>query len=379
MEGLGEYRREIDRIDRELTELFEERMNLALKIAQYKKDNNLAVLQSGREDEVLEKAVSNLKNKDYSAEIKSFLNATMEISRSLQSRKISEGIEQEKKVIQREEIKFDVKVGFPGVRGSFSEEALLKFFGEDSDRISFDGFEDVFKAIETGEIKYGMLPIENSSTGAISDVYDLIQKYGFYIVGEESIKINQHLIGTDGTTVDSIKEVYSHPQGISQSSEFLKQHEDWKLIPFINTSTSAKLVHDLGDKSKVAIASKRAAKIYGLNIIKECINDQKNNSTRFVIISKDMEVSKDADKVSVVFSLENEVGFLYNLLRSFAENNINLIKIESRPIKGASWKYFLYVDFEGELDRKEAGKALKELEKDTAYFKLLGAYKNNIS
>lgn len=379
MEGLGEYRREIDRIDRELTELFEERMNLALKIAQYKKDNNLAVLQSGREDEVLEKAVSNLKNKDYSAEIKSFLNATMEISRSLQSRKISEGIEQEKKVIQREEIKFDVKVGFPGVRGSFSEEALLKFFGEDSDRISFDGFEDVFKAIETGEIKYGMLPIENSSTGAISDVYDLIQKYGFYIVGEESIKINQHLIGTDGTTVDSIKEVYSHPQGISQSSEFLKQHEDWKLIPFINTSTSAKLVHDLGDKSKVAIASKRAAKIYGLNIIKECINDQKNNSTRFVIISKDMEVSKDADKVSVVFSLENEVGFLYNLLRSFAENNINLIKIESRPIKGASWKYFLYVDFEGEVDRKEAGKALKELEKDTAYFKLLGAYKNNIS
>lgn len=379
MEGLGEYRKEIDRIDKELTELFEERMNFALKIARYKKDNNLAVLQNGREDEVLEKAVSNLKNKDYSEEIKSFLNSTMEISRNLQNRKISEDIKQEKRVIQREEIKFDVKVGFPGVRGSFSEEALLKFFGEDSDSISYDGFEDVFKAIETGEIKYGMLPIENSSTGAISDVYDLIQKYGFYIVGEESIKIDQHLIGTEGTTIDSIKEVYSHPQGISQSSEFLKQYESWKLIPFINTSTSAKLVQDLGDKSKVAIASKRAAKIYGLNIIKECINDQKNNSTRFVIISKDMKVSKDADKVSVVFSLENEVGFLYNLLRSFAENNINLIKIESRPIKGDSWKYFLYVDFEGELDRKEAAKALKELEKDTAYFKLLGAYKNNIS
>lgn len=379
MEGLGEYRKEIDRIDKELTELFEERMNFALKIAQYKKDNNLAVLQNGREDEVLEKAVSNLKNKDYSEEIKSFLNSTMEISRNLQNRKISEDTEQDKRVIQREEIKLDVKVGFPGVIGSFSEEALLKFFGEDSDSISYDGFEDVFKAIDTGEIEYGMLPIENSSTGAISDVYDLIQKYGFYIVGEESIKIDQHLIGTEGATIECIKEVYSHPQGISQSSEFLKQYESWKLIPFINTSTSAKLVRDLGDKSKVAIASKRAAKIYGLNIIKECINDQKNNSTRFVIISKEMKVSKDADKVSVVFSLENEVGFLYNLLRSFAENNINLIKIESRPIKGASWKYFLYVDFEGELDRKEAAKALKDLEKDTEYFKLLGAYKNNIS
>jgi len=378
MEGLAEYRKEIDRIDKELTSLFEERMNFALKIAQYKKENNIAILQNGREDEVLERAVSNLKNKDYSDEIKSFLTSTMEISRSLQNRKISADMDQQEKEIIREEINFNSKVGFPGVRGSFSEEALLKFFGEDSDSISYDGFEDVFKAIETGEIEYGMLPIENSSTGAISDVYDLIQKYGFYIVGEESIKIDQHLIGIEGAKLSEIKEVYSHAQGISQSSEFLKQYEKWALIPFINTATSAKLVRDLGDKSKAAIASMRAAKIYGLEIIKEGINDQKNNSTRFVVISKAMRVSKDADKVSVVFSLENEVGFLYNLLRSFAENNINLIKIESRPIKGDSWKYFLYADFEGTIDRKEAVKALKELEKDTAYFKLLGSYKNNI-
>jgi len=378
MEGLAEYRNEIDRIDKELTALFEERMNFALKIAQYKKDNNLAVLQNGREDEVLEKAVSNLKNKDYSEAIKSFLNSTMEISRNLQKSKISADKEQEELEIKREEIKLNSKVGFPGVRGSFSEEAALKFFGEGSDSISYDGFEDVFIAIETGEIKYGMLPIENSSTGAISDVYDLIQKYGFYIVGEESIKIDQHLIGLEGATLEDIKEVYSHAQGISQSSEFLKQYDEWKLIPFINTATSAKLVRDLGDKSKAAIASKRAAKIYGLNIIRESINNQKNNSTRFVIISKEMEVSKDADKVSVVFSLENEVGFLYKLLRSFVENNINLIKIESRPIKDAAWKYFLYVDFEGTIDRKETVKALNDLEKDTAYFKLLGAYKHNI-
>ena len=379
MEGLAQYRNKIDRIDKELTALFEERMNVALKIAQYKKDNNLAVLQNGREDEVLEKAVSNLKNKDYSEAIKSFLNSTMEISRNLQNNKISMGKEQEEIEIKTEEIKLSSKVGFPGVRGSFSEEATLKFFGEDSDSISYDGFEDVFEAILNGEIEYGMLPIENSSTGAICDVYDLIQKYGFYIVGEESIKIDQHLIGIQGSNLEGIKEVYSHAQGISQSSEFLKQNDKWKLIPFINTATSAKLVSDLGDKSKVAIASKRAAKIYGLEIIKESINDQKNNSTRFVIISKAMKVSKAADKVSVVFSLENEAGFLYNLLRTFAENNINLIKIESRPIKGVSWKYFLYVDFEGTIHSKEAVKALKELEKDTAYFKLLGAYKHNIS
>lgn len=379
MEGLAEYRQEIDRLDKELIELFEQRMNVVLKVAQYKKENDLDVFQNGREEEVLQKAVDNLNNKDYQEESKRFLNSVMEISRNLQNRKISDDIKLNHVHIKRQEINLNAKVGFPGVRGSFSEEALLKYFGENCDSTSYEDFEDVFKAIDSGEIQYGMLPIDNSSTGAVSVVYDLIQKYGFYIVGEESIKIDQHLIGIEGTTFGDIKEVYSHAQGIGQCSEFLKQHEDWALIPFVNTATSAKLVKDLNDKTKVAIASQRAANIYGLKIIREGINDLKNNSTRFVIISKEMTVSKDSDKVSLVFSLENKVGFLYKLLRSFVENNINLIKIESRPMKGSSWKYLLYIDFEGTLDKKEEIKALNDLEKDTAYYKILGAYKSNIS
>lgn len=379
METLEDYRKEIDKIDEELTKLFEKRIDVVLKVAKFKKDNKVGVLQKGREDEVLQKALNTLQNKDYSDELIKFLNATMEISRGLQKRMI-DGDEKLKDIkIIRENISKNKKVGFPGVSGAFTEEALIKFFGENCDRNHYEEFEDVFLALQKGEIDYGIIPIENSSTGAISDTYDLLRKYGFYILGEDCIRIEQHLVGIDGSIIEEIDEIYSHPQGIEQSSEFLKQYNHWKLIPFHNTAISAKLINDLRDTRKAAIASKRAAKIYGLNIIKECINNQKDNYTRFIIISRDLKVEKDADKVSVVFSLENEAGTLYRLLRHFAENNINMIKIESRPMKDSSWKYFLYVDFEGDIDSESVKNALRLIEDNSAYFKLLGAYRKQIS
>ena len=232
----------------------------------------------------------------------------------------------------------------------------------------------MFIALQNREVDYGIIPIENSSTGGISDTYDLLRKYGFYILGEECIRIEQHLVGLEGSIVEEIDEIYSHPQGIEQSSEFLKQYHHWKLIPFHNTAISAKLIKDLGDNTKAAIASKRAADIYGLKVIKECINNQKDNFTRFIVISRELKVVEEANKVSVVFSLENEAGTLYRLLRHFAENNINLIKIESRPMKDTSWRYFLYLDFEGDIEGKEVKNALRLIEENSAYFKLLGAY-----
>ena len=378
MSKLDDYRAEIDNIDKQLTELFEKRMDVVLKVAQYKKDNNVSVLQNSREEEVLNKAVNNLKNKEYTKEIREFLNATMEISRGYQHRKIENANNIDTLDFDNEDINYTAKVGYQGVNGSFSEEALLNFFGEDSSVTSYKYFEDVFKAIKSGEIEYGVLPIENSSTGAIAEIYDLIRKYGFYIVGEQCVKVNQHLLGIKGTKIEDIKEVYSHPQGFKQSSEYLNKNSEWKLIPHSNTATSAKLVSDLGDKSKVAIASSRAAKFYGLEILEECINNTKDNYTRFVVISKKMIVNKDADKVSVVFSLEHKVGTLYNLLRYFAENNINMVKIESRPMKETSWRYFLYVDFQGKVNSNETKKALSYIEKESAYFKVLGAYKNKL-
>lgn len=380
MAALDDYRNKIDELDKEITRLFEERMDTVINIANYKKDNNLPIFNRDREEEVIEKNVGYLKNEDYAEETRKFFIALMEVSRELQSRKMVEAeTKDEKKEVSFEPIiKKEGKVGFYGVLGSFSEEAMIKYFGNIENPNAYDEFEDVFLAVKNDEIKYGVLPIENSSTGAISQVYDLLYKYGFYIVGEECIKINQHLIGIEGTSLDNIKEVYSHPQGFEQSTEFLKKYNGWKLIPFHSTADGVKLVSDLNDKSKAAIASKRAANIYDLEIIKENINNRSENSTRFIIISKNLETYPSCNKVSVVFSLEHKAGTLYKLLRHFAEKNINMMKIESRPMEKGAWKYFLYVDFEGNIDSEEVATALKLIEQSSAYFKLIGTYEKTV-
>lgn len=300
----------------------------------------------------------------------------MNISKDLEDKEVKEDIRATTiNKFKEKNAKSDVKVGFYGVAGSFSEEAMIKHFGKKDDAKAYDEFEDVFLAVKNGEIDYGVLPIENSSTGAISQVYDLLYKYGFYIVGEECIKIDQNLIGIKGTKLDNVKEVYSHPQGFEQSTDFLKEYSNWKKIPFHSTADSVKLVSDLQDMSKVAIASKRAADIYNLSIIKENINNRRENSTRFIVISKELELDNSCDKVSVVFSLEHKAGTLYKLLRHFAENNINMMKIESRPMEKGAWKYFLYVDFEGNLENEQVKKALNLIEQSSAYFKLIGGYR----
>lgn len=271
--------------------------------------------------------------------------------------------------------KSNIKIGYQGIKGSFSEEAMIEFFGENQNEVSYDKFEDVFMALEKDEINYGILPFENSCTGAITAVYDLLSKYGFYIVGEECIKIKQNLLGIKGCKLEDIEEVYSHPQGFEQSKNFLKNHDNLKLIYFYNTAISAKHVSDLNVKSKAAIASERAAKIYGLDIIEKEINDNESNNTKFIIISKKLELSNDCNKMTVTFSLDNKSGTLYNFLKHFAENKINMVKIESRPSKSKLWEYVLYVDFEGNIKDKNVKNAINIIERKSKYFKLLGCYK----
>lgn len=397
MEDLTRYRNEIDDIDKELIQLFEKRMNTVLEIAKHKMKNNTTIFQKDREEKVLSKAVDNLDNKGYSQETIQFFNSIMEISRGLQKRIMDDNKEEKSecnlnssnekfdlsninkyKTLKYEINKKNILVGFPGISGSFTEEALNKFFNKKISKKQFKEFEDVFVALKNKEIDYGIIPIENSSTGAISETYDLLRKYGFYIVGEECIKIDQNLIGIKGTKLEDIKEIYSHPQGIGQSSEFLKQNSNWKLIPFNNTATSAEFVKKLQDKTKAAIASKKAANIYELEIISPCINDITNNYTRFVVISNQIHIDEESNKMSIVFSVEHEAGKLYKVLGYFAENNINMTKIESRPIKDASWRYFFYIDFECSIYNPKVYNLLELIEHNTAYFKFIGVYKNKI-
>ena len=384
MADLDDYRVRIDEIDREITKLFEERMNVVLSVADYKMKNNLPIFNRGREDEVIEKNIGYLENKDYAGELKEFYNDLMEVSRHLQNRKMQESekkssieeLKKSKAVYNKKDT--DKKIGFFGVSGSFTEEAMFKYFGRVKDPKAYDEFEDVFLAVKNNEIDYGVVPIENSSTGAIAQVYDLLYKYEFYIVGEQCVRAEQNIVGVKGTTLDDIKEVYSHPQPFAQSTEFLKCHPEWKLIPFHSTSVSAKLVSDLKEKSKVAIASKRAAQIYNLDIIKENINNQSQNTTRFIIISKNLESDESCNKVSVVFSIDDKAGTLYKLISHFAENNINMIKIESRPMEHGTWNCFLYVDFDGNIDSPEVITALNLIRQNSPYFKLLGGYRKNL-
>jgi chorismate mutase/prephenate dehydratase len=268
-------------------------------------------------------------------------------------------------------------VGFQGVAGSFSEEALINYFKEDKITKNYTQFEDVFTALSKGEIDYGVLPIENSSTGVISTVIDLLNDSDCYIVGETYVAVIQNLLAIKGATIDDIKEVYSHPQGFEQSTTFLSTH-DWKLVPYYNTATSAKHVLTQNDKSIAAIASDRAAQIYDLNILASHINCNLQNTTKFVIIGKSLEVKPDSDKISIVMSTKHQAGALYGILKYFANNHINLLKIESRPIKHTPWEYYFYIDLEGNIHDDIVKQTLTTIESECNHYKLLGNYKRQM-
>lgn len=373
MDLLDDYRLEIDRIDREITKLFEQRMNISKKVANHKIKNNLEIYQKDREEKVIDKNISYLEEKEYGPLLRGFYINLMYLSRLTQKKELNKS--NLRVNLKDNKRYYDVRVGYQGVKGSFSEEAMHKHFDRIKYSKGYDKFEDVFLGLKNNEVDYIVVPIENSSTGGISKVYDLLNQYKCYIVGEECIKINQHLLGINGATLSDIKEVYSHPQGFEQSNKSLQKYKNLKLIPYLNTAISAKLVSDSKDKTKAAIASERAAKIYNLEIIERNINDIEDNYTKFAIIGNNLEINDECNKSSVVFSIEHEAGSLYNLLRYFSEYKINLTKIESRPNKHIPWRYLFYVDFEGNIDDKMIKDGIKVIENESKYFKFLGSYK----
>ena len=374
MELLEDYRVEIDKIDREITQLLEKRMNVAKAISKYKMENNMQIFHPDREKMVIEKNKGYLENKEYEELVESFYDNLMYLSRLVQQKEIYP----ENKIYTKpyKNDRENLVVGYQGVAGSFGNEAMLKYFKNIKEAKSYEKFEEVFKAVESGEIEYGILPVENSSTGGIGTVEDLLKEYNLYIVGEECIKISQNLVGIKGATVDDIKEVYSHPQGFEQSTKFFDKHKNYNLIPYSNTAISAKLVSDLKDKSKAAIASERAAKLYDLKIIKKDVNDLKNNYTRFIVIGRDLECDETCDKVSILFSVEDTSGGLYNLIRDIKEFGLNMSKIESRPNRNNPWNYILFVDFDGNLFDENIKQAVNVIARNSKYFKLLGCYRD---
>lgn len=266
-------------------------------------------------------------------------------------------------------------VGYQGVAGAFSQEAVQNFFGKDTKNIGFTEFEDVYVALKNKDIDYGVLPIENSSTGSINDNYDLIRKYGFYIVGETAVNVSQCLMGVKGSKIEDIEEVYSHPQGLAQTSDFFFAHRKMSPMPYKDTAMAAKYVSLLNDKTKAAIASPLACELYGLEMLAPAIQNDKTNKTRFMVVSRDFITPQNADKISVLFTLPHTVGSLYNMLQITSLYGVNLEKIESRPIKEENWNYYFYIDFLGNIRERRVAQAIEEMKEKATTFRILGNYK----
>ncbi len=372
LDKLEDLRKTIDEIDEKLVELLEDRMDIVEKVARFKIENKTPVFDGKREEEVIRNNTGRVKNKTYKKEIEDILTSIITSSKNRQREIItSESIE----VASAEKIDLNQgKVGYQGVRGSFGEQAMLQFFGEREDARAYDSFGDLLHAVAQMEVDYGVLPVENSSTGSINEVYDLMRGYDFHIIGEQVLNIQQNLLGVEGAEIEDIELVYSHEQGFLQSSEFFRENPQMELVPCRNTALGAKLVMDSGEKSIAAVASLRAAEIYGLKVLKLNLNGNSSNSTRFAIIGREPFYPPGADKISIVLTVAHKVGELQSILKTFSDRNLNLMKIESRPMPERPWEYFFYIDIEGNLSYPGIADMMDEIKNRSTFFRILGNY-----
>ena len=373
---LGELRDQIDNINGKIVELYEKRMDICGKVAEYKIETGKKVYDKQREAEKIAKVKSLAHNEFNRHGVEELFEQIMAMSRKLQYRKLSEnGRNGRLPFIGVDSLDTEhAKVVFQGTDGSYSQAAMFAYFGEDVDNFHVDTFRDAMSAIDEGAADFAVLPIENSSAGIVSENYDLLVEFENYIVAEQVIKIDNCLLGLKGTTEDDIKTVYSHPQPLMQCARYLDEHRNFLKISYPNTAMAAEKILKDNDRTQAAIASAHAAKIYGLEILRDKINSSSGNSTRFIIVTNQKIFRKDAKKVSVCFEVKHESGSLYHILSHFIYNNLNMNKIESRPIENRPWEYRFFIDFDGNLEDGSVRNALRGLREETLNMKILGNY-----
>lgn len=374
---LNKYRKQIDKIDTKFVKLFEKRMDVAKNVGEYKRERNMAIFVADREKAILEKRTAQVKNPEYKKYAVDFFENVMRISRSLQSKII--GVEQKTNI---EIVDFDdenLKVAYPGIAGSYSGEALKLFFKNAKNVINTATFDEVAELVSKGDVDYGVLPFENNSSGAIADTLDLIISHKLHIAGELSIDIKHCLLGVQDCEISDIEEIYSHNQGFLQSKAYLDTLVDVKCVPLDNTAFAAKFVAESKDKTKAAIASRLAGETYGLKVLKENINENSCNSTRFVIISNKLTGGANCDKISAIFTTRHKSGALCDVLAVFAQNAINISHIESRPLKERNFEYVFHIDFEGNLSDENVISTMSQVQGLGAEFTVLGNYKSQIN
>lgn len=381
MTELEHYRQEIDRIDGELVKLFLERMAVTGKVGEYKQREGIPVLDAVREKQIIAAKTALTDDPARKADLASLYESIMAISRRQQRHLVKEGAEDPGYAAYLDDLSkarqpvANPRVAYQGEPGCYSEEATAGYFGKDVNSVGKPWFNDVFAALESGEVDYAVLPVENSSTGSIRQVYDLMAQYHYYIVGEWQVPVEHCLAALPGVELADIKTVYSHEQGLMQSEKYLDAHRDWKRVPTLDTAGSAKLVAEKGDRTAAAICSKRAAELYGLHILAERVNHNTMNHTRFAVVSPVPELRPDRNKISAVFRLPHQSGSLHAILTIFAVQGLNLLKIESRPIPGRGFEYLFFLDFTGDLTAPGMDGVLHELSQLATEVRILGNYK----
>ena len=373
---LKELRDKIDAIDEEIVKLYEERMEISASVAEYKIDHGKNVLDAEREKSKLSKLKS-LTHNDFNAlGVTELFEQIMSMSRKKQYALMTDrGMFGRTPFIPVDKLETDnAKVVFQGINGAYSEAAMIAFFGENVDSHSVSTFREAMRSIDEGSADYAVLPIENSSSGIVNANYDLLTEFENYIVAEQMISIDNCLIALPGVKESEIDTVYSHPQALMQCVPFLDDHPSWKQISYSNTAMSAEKIKNDGLRNQAAIAGERAAKAYGLEVLRRDINSSEGNSTRFIIVTNQKIFVKDAKKISLSFEIPHRSGSLYRILSHFIYNDLNMTKIESRPIPDRPWEYRFFVDFDGNLNDPSTKNALRGLREETRGLKILGNY-----
>jgi len=372
-----ELRKQIDAVDEQMIKLFAERMEIAEQIAEFKKENNLPVLDPQREREKLHSIIEQTPA-EYREYISTLYTTIFELSRSCQNRKIGLGCELTAKIEDAIEntpklFPAEVLVACQGVEGAYSQIACDKLVRNANIKY-FNSFDEVFTAIENGVCRLGVVPLENSTAGSVNQVYDLMMKHNFNIVRSVRIKVDHNLLVKPGTKLEDIKEIYSHQQAISQCAEFLSTLKGVKVIPCENTAMAAKRVSQAADNSTAALSSRACMKLYGLEALKEQIQDKDNNFTRFICISKDLEIYPGADRTSLLAVLPHEPGSLYKILSRFYALGINLNKLESRPLPDRNFEFMFYFDLDASIYDPRLMQLIGELSGVCEHFTYLGSY-----
>ncbi len=381
MEDLQKLREEIDRIDNQIVELYEQRMKIAEGVARFKIATGKKVFDKERETSKLKNLSAKATSDFTKTGIMELFEQIMAVSRKRQYQLMNEnGTAEPPAFIALDDfVTPNAKIVFQGLEGAYSQQAMMEYFGTQCDSYPVETWKDAMDAIKSGQADFAVLPIENSSAGIVSENYDLLVEYDNYIIGEQIIDICHALIGLPEAKTDDINCVYSHPQALMQCGEYLYAHPDWDKISMKNTAMAAKKIKDDGNVHHAAIASALTAGIYGLKILDGNISNSENNATRFIIVTNKRIDSKricqkKANRISICFEVSHTSGALYHMLSHFIYNNINMTNIQSRPIKDKNWEYRFFIDIEGSLEDSSVINALKGIQEEAVSMKILGTY-----